>query len=57
MGGAVKAGPLGPPVGGALRAPGVQLSPAIVGIGPPLGGPARRVWLGTADLTIADRER
>jgi hypothetical protein len=28
VGGAVKAGPLGPPGGGALRAPGFQLSPA-----------------------------
>ena len=41
VGGAVKAGPLGPPVGEALRAPGVQLSPATIGSDRPLGGPGR----------------
>ena len=35
VGGAVKAGLLGPPVGGALRAPVVQFSPATMGSGPP----------------------
>ena len=40
MGGAVKAGPLGPPGGGApLTAPGVQLSPATLGSDRPSGGP------------------
>jgi hypothetical protein len=39
VGGAVKAGPSGPPGGGALRAPGVQLSPATLGSDRPLGGP------------------
>src|SRR6516162_7063657 len=54
VGGAVKAGPLGPPGGGALGAPGVQLSPAILGLDLPLGGgPGCPGWLDTADLTIA----
>jgi hypothetical protein len=54
VGGAVNAGPLGPPVGGALTAPVVQLSPATM-------GSDRRLavvvawWLDTADLTSAQR--
>ena len=49
VGGAVKAGPLGPPGGEALRAPGVGLSPATLVL-------VRRQavlaagWLDTADL-------
>jgi hypothetical protein len=54
VGGAVKAGPSGPPGGGALRAPRFQLSPATLGPDRPLGGRGCG-WLDTADLTIAQR--
>jgi hypothetical protein len=37
VGGAVRAGPLGPPVWGSLEGPGVELSPAIVGSDRPCG--------------------
>lgn len=52
LGGAVKAGPSGPPVGEALRAPVVQLSPATMGLEPGQGVPGRRGLVDTADLAI-----
>ena len=55
VGGAVKAGPLGPPGGGALGAPGVQLSPATLGLDRPWAVLVAPWWLDTADLTIAQR--
>src|SRR6202034_3092290 len=50
VGGAVKAGPLGPPGGEALTAPGFQLSPATIGSGPLRRSLVAVLWLDTADL-------